>query len=160
MRPNCIIFPGILLGLVYSVLGLACFAISRNYIAQTCGIENLNLQQWVHITGIIYYIGGLFFSCMATLVDYDIKPDYENADKIKKISCCWIILVALNITFTLSWAITGALVLTMGECQTTNPLSIIAIVSFLVFPTIGSTLSCIIVRETFKYRDSVGNPVY
>lgn len=142
-----IIIPGILLGTLYTVFGLLCFALSREYIHNTCGFESFSLQQWMLISGIVYYLSGLMFLSLSIFIDYE--------KRLKNVGCVWIITVLAEGLFTIIWSLTGAADLLIDDnCRiATHGFWTVAVVTVSVVPSAGTILSCIILLNAAKYRD-------
>jgi hypothetical protein len=148
---RCIIVPGIFLGCLYSLFGLACFAVAKQYERDTCGVEDFHLQEWVFASSFIYYFAGLFFLFFSTFIDYEKPPRYTF--------CVWVISLSTNICFTFAWSITGGMNLLMDStpngCQNIAYLLwITAILTISIVSTFGIGLSGFLLVRIINYRDN------
>ena len=106
---KCVIVPGILLGSLYSLFGVYCFGVSKQYewgTSTKCGVEEFRLDQYEFASGIIYYFAGLFLLFLSIFVNYDNPPRY--------IRCTWIAILLINIHFVIFWSVTGGVLLIMS----------------------------------------------
>ena len=137
---KCVIVPGILLGSLYSLFGVYCFGVSKQYEWGTlsknfpggCGVEEFRLDQYEFASGIIYYFAGLFLLFLSIFVNYDNPPRY--------IRCTWIAILLINIHFVSFWSVTGGVLLIMSgdNCQNIAYLLwLTAIIMISVVPAIG-----------------------
>jgi len=147
MRSKCIEVSGLILGIIYSIFGLSCFAISQQY-DEDCGMTNLTLQTWLTVTGVLYYLIGLYFGFLSTLVDHK--------NRKRCVSCTWVVCLLTNVLFTITWSVIGAVTLSIDEkCQhIAQPVFAITISTLSAIPVIGIVLSSVITFEVLRRRES------